>query len=343
MTLSLTFERCVRSRSTSASCQVCVDVCPARAVSLEGPKRSVAVALDDCTSCGLCEAACPTQAFSGTAPKLERQRFTCGADDLPCVGALSTEALVAQALQGPVELLAKTCASGWTGHARARSAVEQANVLLASFGVPHRVSFLDESTCVPPPAKKVEPTIPPRRQFIGLFVPSAVPSQKPVLRAPERLEARLLREPAIPARRGRLLAALPSALTPRAGSVPSESIGFSSSKRLDEATCTGCLSCVTSCPTGALTSSRLKDQVRFDSSRCVKCHLCHDVCEPKALTLAPQFDVTAFLDFSPRTLVKLQVAQCGECGSTFKRDGDPLCGRCRDHDEEARELWGHNS
>jgi ferredoxin len=170
-----------------------------------------------------------------------------------------------------------------------------------------------------------------------------VPVEAPRLRQPERLDVKSLRDGAQTARRTRLLASLPSSVHPRFASLPAESIDFTSSKTLDAKTCTGCMACVTACPTGALTSSRLRETIRFDGSRCVKCHLCHDVCEPDALTLADELDVAAFLEFAPKTLVKLTMVQCGECGALFKADGQSLCPRCRDQDAEARELWGIKS
>ena len=151
-----------------------------------------------------------------------------------------------------------------------------------------------------------------------------------------------LRETTITPRRARLLSALPSSVSPRRAEVAAEAIGFTSSKLANEATCTACMSCVTACPSGALTQTRLKEQLRFDGSRCLKCGLCHDVCEPNALTLSPVFRPVDFLEFSPRTLLTFRMTQCGECGALFRNDGrDPvLCDRCKDHDAEARELWG---
>lgn len=192
-----------------------------------------------------------------------------------------------------------------------------------------------------------EPTrpVPPRRQFLGLFVPRALPPQ-PVTRGkltfPQRLDVKRLRDTRPPPRRARLLASLPASASPKLLELAGDALSFTSSKRVDAMTCTGCQACVTACPTGALTSSRLKDQLRFDGSRCVRCGLCHDVCEPRAITLAPTVSVAEFLDFAPRLLVTLKMIQCGECGAAFKDDGreSVLCDRCRDQEAEARELSG---
>jgi ferredoxin len=346
VSLSLEYERCVRPRAVTASCQACVDVCPTLAVTLEGPKRSVAISLDACTSCGLCEAVCPTSALRGAvdaAAYLARAGavVSCGDEGLPCVGALSVEALLTLGLSAARTIVAKAgCAHGSTGH-RAQK-VAEANALLRAMNVGHPLTWTEEG----PPAPRLEVAPPPpaavpaRRQFIGLFVPRAVPASPVRVTQPERLDVKALRAAVVPERRKQLMAVLPNAVSPTTAKLPGESISFASSKVIDEKTCTGCLACVTACPTGALTASRMRETIRFDASRCVKCHLCHDVCEPSAITLAEAFEVTGFLDFAPRPLVTLAMRPCSECGAPYKSDGHAMCPTCRGHDDEARELWG---
>ena len=349
--LSLSYERCVRTRSVASSCRACVDTCPASAITLEGPKQSVAVALDACTACGLCEAACPTEAFSGVfdvtklAPPITR--VACGENGVPCVGAISVEDLLALFLKTKqLDLVGKACPStslGVNGHERVERSVAQARSFLSALGISSEaLTWRDESPPLKPPVPAPEKQpVPARRQFLALLVPGAVPPPPQKLTLPDRLDVKLLRETTPPARRTRLLAALPSSASPKRAELPEAEIGFTSSKQVNQATCTGCMACVTACPTGALTNSRLKEQLRFDGSRCVKCTLCHDVCEPKAITLSPVFLPVDFLDFAPKTLVTLKMTQCGECGALFKDEGrEPvLCARCSEHDAEARELW----
>ncbi|MEQ1571853.1 MAG: 4Fe-4S binding protein, partial [Myxococcota bacterium] len=113
---------------------------------------------------------------------------------------------------------------------------------------------------------------------------------------------------------------------------------FTSAKALDPETCTVCLRCVSSCPTGALTATRRRDELRFDPGACVRCGVCHDVCEPRALTLADPVRLGALTE-GPASLGRLAVRRCIECGDPFPiRSGSERCPRCDDLDAEAREL-----
>lgn len=339
MALTLDAERCVHARSVSASCRACVDACPTRAISLAGV--AVQIDLEACTECGLCQAACPTEALAGAADAKRdveappAAELRCG-QGLPCVGALSVEDLVVLGLRASRTVVAVAgCIHGVTGHRSER--VDEANTLLRALGVGHELTWRAEGPPGAPFAKQQKPAVPPRRQFFQRLVATEVPVT--TLSAPARLDPSRVRAHIVPARRKRTLAALPASAAPKLASIPAPS--FTSSKVIDEASCTGCMACVTACPTGALTSTRTREVIRFDASRCVKCHLCHDVCAPGAISLAPALDVGAFLELAPRALVTLKMRPCTECGQPFKVRGEgTLCATCAAHDAEARELQG---
>src|SRR5690606_24940819 len=58
--------------------------------------------------------------------------------------------------------------------------------------------------------------------------------------------------------------------------------------------CTLCLSCVSACPTGALSDSEERPALYFAESSCVQCGLCASTCPEDAITLSPQIDFSAW-------------------------------------------------
>ena len=57
--------------------------------------------------------------------------------------------------------------------------------------------------------------------------------------------------------------------------------------------CTLCLSCVSACPTGALSDDPERPMLRFAEDACVQCGLCKATCPEKVITLKPQLDFRA--------------------------------------------------
>jgi ferredoxin len=88
------------------------------------------------------------------------------------------------------------------------------------------------------------------------------------------------------------------------------------SVEIDVAGCTLCLSCVSACPTGALTDDPERPMLRFAEDACVQCGLCKATCPEKVITLKPQLDFSAATG-SPRTLKEEQPFCCIRCGKPF--------------------------
>jgi len=57
--------------------------------------------------------------------------------------------------------------------------------------------------------------------------------------------------------------------------------------------CTLCLSCVSACPTGALSDDPERPLLRFAEDACVQCGLCKATCPEKVISLRPQIDFRA--------------------------------------------------
>jgi ferredoxin len=80
--------------------------------------------------------------------------------------------------------------------------------------------------------------------------------------------------------------------------------------------CTLCLSCVSACPTGALSSDADKPMLRFTEDACVQCGLCQATCPEKVIAIQPQLDFRAATAL-PLVLKQEEPYACVRCGKPF--------------------------
>ena len=80
--------------------------------------------------------------------------------------------------------------------------------------------------------------------------------------------------------------------------------------------CTLCLSCVSACPTGALSDDPERPMLRFAEDACVQCGLCQATCPEKVITLRPQIDFRA-ATASSRIVKQEEPFACIRCGKPF--------------------------
>ena len=80
--------------------------------------------------------------------------------------------------------------------------------------------------------------------------------------------------------------------------------------------CTLCLSCVSACPTGALSDDPERPMLRFAEDACVQCGLCKATCPEKVISLKPQLDFRAATAMS-RVLKQEEPFACIRCGKPF--------------------------
>ena len=80
--------------------------------------------------------------------------------------------------------------------------------------------------------------------------------------------------------------------------------------------CTLCLSCVSACPTSALSDAADRPLLSFDESLCVQCGLCAATCPEKVITLAPRIDFAAY-DAGRKTVKEEEPFHCITCGKAF--------------------------
>ena len=80
--------------------------------------------------------------------------------------------------------------------------------------------------------------------------------------------------------------------------------------------CTLCLSCVSACPTGALSDDPERPMLRFAEDACVQCGLCQATCPEKVISLKPRLDFRAAI--APTRIIKQEEpAICISCGKPF--------------------------
>lgn len=80
--------------------------------------------------------------------------------------------------------------------------------------------------------------------------------------------------------------------------------------------CTLCLSCVSACPTGALSDDPERPILRFAEDACVQCGLCQATCPEKVIELVPQIDFGA-ATARARTIKEEEPALCIRCHKPF--------------------------
>jgi ferredoxin len=80
--------------------------------------------------------------------------------------------------------------------------------------------------------------------------------------------------------------------------------------------CTLCLSCVSACPTGALSDDPERPMLRFAEDACVQCGLCKATCPEKVISLKPQIDFRAATATS-HIIKQEDPAECIRCGKPF--------------------------
>ena len=80
--------------------------------------------------------------------------------------------------------------------------------------------------------------------------------------------------------------------------------------------CTLCLSCVSACPTGALSDDPERPMLRFAEDACVQCGLCKATCPEKVISLKPQIDFRAATALN-RIIKQEDPAECIRCGKPF--------------------------
>ena len=334
--IAFTDDLCAHSRSRIVGCTRCLDLCPTGAITPAG--NYVAIDAQICAGCGQCAAVCPTGAASYALPPadalmrklrtlLTTYRETGGEhaivllhDDThgaPLIDALARfgDGLPAHALpfavneitQVGLETMAAAFAYGASSVRfllRARPhhdlsgltrTIALADSILQGLGFgAGRVAAIETDDPEALGATLRALPLLPSAPRPASFVPSG--AKRSVLRFALRELHR-----AAPA---------PVDVVPLPERAPFGSV------EIDVAGCTLCLSCVSACPTGALTDDPERPMLRFAEDACVQCGLCKATCPEKVITLKPQLDFRA-ATASARVLKEEQPFCCIRCGKPF--------------------------
>jgi ferredoxin len=334
--ITFTETLCAHSRSRIVGCRRCLDLCPTGAIAAAGDH--VAIDAMICAGCGQCAAACPTGAASyalPTADALMRKirtmltafRNAGGSRPVllvhdephgsPLIDALARHGdglpanvlplAVNETTQVGLETIAAAFAYGATAMrflmrekpqhdvAGLTRTIELAAPILAGLGLAGpRVAALeiDDPFMLGESLWSIERADGVARP--ATFLP--IGTKRDVLRF-------ALRE---------LHAAAPSPqdVIPLPAGAPFGAV------EIDAAGCTLCLSCVSACPTGALSDDPESPKLRFTEDACVQCGLCKATCPEKVISLVPR------LDFRPgaaamRVLKQEEPFHCIRCGKPF--------------------------
>jgi ferredoxin len=329
-------ELCAHSRSRIVGCRRCLDLCPTGAIAPAGDH--VAIDSHICAGCGQCAAACPTGAASYALPPsdtlLRKLRVLLGTyreaggkqgvvmfhdaeHGLALIEALARHGNGLPANVLPVEVNEITqvgLEAVAAAHAYGASAVR----LLTRAKARHDIAGLKKTIELAQP-------ILTELGFAGARV-EAIETDDPdgldeALRGIGSLDATLKPATFVPTGNKREVMRL--ALRELHAAAPSpidivplpEGAPFGTIEVRVEG-CTLCLSCVSACPTGALSDDPERPVLRFAEDACVQCGLCKATCPEKVISLKSQIDFRAATALA-RVIKQEDPAECIRCGKPF--------------------------
>jgi ferredoxin len=354
--------RCVRYRYRYSECARCLDACPHNAITLSDTGASIAA--DKCRNCALCVSACRTGTFAADgfkpieilrqAIKAERFSIACAPSGhtadavVPCLGALDASLLAyLEKRRLPTRLLGASlcadCAHGVKGEAQLAANLE-AVAELRTAAAPDDWLPIEIVEDTPAPA-----TAKPRfasarrhlfRRLFGRGVDEVAAAVQPVAAA-EPVPDKAIRAGAYALTEQREL------LQIVAGRKNGEAFRVTIHEALPALDitispgCTVCEACFRVCPTGAIkiTENPGDWALEFHRDRCVGCAACLEVCQPRVLDAAAEFDLSP--DQPPRILISLAKQRCNRCDRFFVSPRpETTCRVCSDDQDAFTAIYG---
>jgi ferredoxin len=334
--ITFTADLCVHSRSRIVGCHRCLDLCPTSAIASAGDH----VAIDEkiCAGCGQCAAACPTGAASYSLPPagvlLSKLRtllmvYHQAGGQTPVLllhddnhGGALIDALARHGQGLPANVLPfavnEISQIGLEAIAAAFAYGAAALRVILRAKPPHDLAGLHNTLALAEPilaglgfSGKPLSTIETDDPFVlGEALRSINPSEPAAV--PASFEA-------MGSKRDVLRLALRELhrIAPTPADIITLPVGAPfGSVEVDAKGCTLCLSCVSACPTGALSDDPDRPLLSFTEDACVQCGLCKATCPEKVISLVPQLDFR-MTSARPRILKQEEPFHCIRCGKPF--------------------------
>lgn len=328
-------ELCAHSRSRKTGCTRCLDVCPTGAITSAGDH----VAIDPyiCGGCGNCGAVCPTGAADYRLPPAAtlteqlralllayreaggRQAVLLvhdGKHGAPLIDALARygDGLPARVLPLPVHAVSE-CGIAFFASAFAYGAADVRVLVPAKrkddLGGLAQQMALAESALV---------GLGFEGGRLGLIETDDPDQLSAALRALPQREGPS-NASYLPMGRSRDLARLAFRHLHKVAPQPVDTVALPpgaafGNVQIDSAGCTLCLSCVSACPTGALSDDPERPRLTFTEDACVQCGLCKNTCPEKVIALEPRLSFTE-ASASARLIKEEEPFHCVRCGKAF--------------------------
>jgi ferredoxin len=334
--INFTEDLCAHSRSKIVGCRRCLDLCPTGAIAPNGDH--VAIDAKICAGCGQCAAACPTGAAAYALPPsdalLRKLRALLGAyreaggkqavvmfhdgehgNDLIDALARHGDGLRANVL--PVQVNEVTQV-GLEAIAAALAYGASSVRFLIRAKPRHDIAGLTQTVALAQPilaalgftgsrVATIETDDPDALGEILRAIPAMDGAAKPATFSAVGAKRDLVR---LALRELHSAAPTPVDIVPLPQGAPFGTVV------VNVEGCTLCLSCVSACPTGALSDDPEKPMLRFAEDACVQCGLCQATCPEKVISLKPRIDFRSATAMS-RIVKQEEPFLCIRCGEPF--------------------------
>jgi len=361
--ITVTSESCKRFRFRQNDCQICADVCPEQAITLDvGPTIT-----NNCIQCGLCINACPTEVFQSsldmdqyvidqmrqiynkqTSPinfnyiAFQCQQANVGGGEhsikVRCLGNINENIVLSAALNSFDTMICYTgdCSQCHyhQGEAIFDTAVKSAESIINGLGIKApTVKKLEQ------PKDKANEASLSRRAFfskIGQHVkqrtaPADYAKQNPIECLLNQItgDSDVNKHPS--PKRKQLRNLINQQLNKQQGKTLTKKTLPWKKMWVEQEKCVACAICVNVCPTGALVKEIKDDALYryFSSASCTNCGLCEEACPHSIIHFTDDYTVRDITDDVPSLVARVPLNSCLYCGETIPVSEGEICTTCQ--------------